>query len=98
MDDKILVRMSCDTPIQPPFQHDGGLISRPLRMPDFKAYAVEVKSPGGGRAENTRPLGAFLRDIMGLNPDNFRVFGPDETRSNRLDALFEVGGQYRRSM
>ncbi len=69
---------------------NGGLVCRPLRMPDFQDYAVSVERPGGGRAENTRPLGTFLRDVMRLNSDNFRVFGPDETRSNKLDALYEV--------
>jgi xylulose-5-phosphate/fructose-6-phosphate phosphoketolase len=63
-----------------------------LRMPDFRSYAVEVKNPGTGRAEATRVLGKMLRDIMQLNTpnNNFLVFGPDETSSNRLEALFEV--------
>ncbi len=71
---------------------NGGLLLRQLRMPDFRDYAVEVPGPGEVQAEATRVLGQFLRDIMKLNMDrrNFRVFGPDETASNRLDALFEV--------
>ena len=61
-------------------------------MPDFRDYAVEVPSPGAVEAEATRVLGYFLRDVMKMNLDrrNFRVFGPDETASNRLDAIFEV--------
>lgn len=71
---------------------NGGLILRQLRMPEFQDYAVEVPRPGVVQAEATRVLGRFLRDIMKMNADrrNFRVFGPDETSSNRLDALFEV--------
>jgi acetate kinase len=69
---------------------NGGLLKRALRLPDYRAYAVTVDSPGGSDAENTRPLGAFLRDVMRANPDNFRVFGPDETTSNRLDAVYEA--------
>jgi xylulose-5-phosphate/fructose-6-phosphate phosphoketolase len=69
---------------------NGGLLRKPLRMPDFRRYAVKVDEPGQVRAENTRPLGQLLRDVMRRNPSNFRVFGPDETKSNRLDALYEV--------
>jgi xylulose-5-phosphate/fructose-6-phosphate phosphoketolase len=69
---------------------NGGLLRRPLRMPDFREYVTEVKQPGRVRAENTRPLGALLRDVMGKNPDNFRVFGPDENTSNRLDAIYKT--------
>jgi phosphoketolase len=69
---------------------NGGVLKRALRMPDFRAYAVPVESPGASHAENTRPLGAFLRDVMRRDPDNFRLFGPDETTSNRLDAVYEV--------
>ena len=69
---------------------NGGLLKRALRLPDFRAYAVAVDAPGGTTAENTRPLGAFLRDVMRANPDNFRVFGPDENTSNRLDAVYEA--------
>jgi xylulose-5-phosphate/fructose-6-phosphate phosphoketolase len=69
---------------------NGGLLLRDLRMPDFREYAVPVPAPGVETAEATRALGRMLRDTMKLNPDNFRVFGPDETASNRLNALFEV--------
>jgi xylulose-5-phosphate/fructose-6-phosphate phosphoketolase len=69
---------------------NGGLLRRPLRMPDFREYAAAVPAPAQLYAENTRPLGALLRDVMRLNGDNFRVFGPDETKSNRLDAIYEV--------
>jgi xylulose-5-phosphate/fructose-6-phosphate phosphoketolase len=71
---------------------NGGLLLRELRLPDFRRYAVEVPKPGVAVAEATRALGRFLRDVMKLNQDqrNFRVFGPDETASNRLDALFEA--------
>jgi xylulose-5-phosphate/fructose-6-phosphate phosphoketolase len=71
---------------------NGGLLLKPLKMPDFRDYAVSVKSPGSETAESTRVMGTFLRDIMKLNQEarNFRVMGPDETNSNRLGALFEV--------
>jgi xylulose-5-phosphate/fructose-6-phosphate phosphoketolase len=71
---------------------NGGILLKDLVMPDFREYAVKVPKPGTGIAEATRVLGKFLRDVMKHNADskNFRVFGPDETASNRLDALFEV--------
>jgi xylulose-5-phosphate/fructose-6-phosphate phosphoketolase len=69
---------------------NGGLLRKPLRRPDFRDYAIPVEKPGQTAAENTRPLGRFLRDIMRQNPDNFRVFGPDENTSNKLDAIYEV--------
>ena len=71
---------------------NGGILLRDLRMPDFREYAVEVPAPGAVEAEATRVLGAFLRDVLRRNADsrNFRVFGPDETASNRLGALFEA--------
>ena len=71
---------------------NGGLLLKPLRLPDFRDYAVELSKPGMHSAESTRVLGYFLRDVMAKNMQskNFRVFGPDETASNRLDALFEV--------
>jgi xylulose-5-phosphate/fructose-6-phosphate phosphoketolase len=74
---------------------NGGLLLKDLRLPDFRDYAVEVPKPGSVTAESTRPLGNMLRDVMRANADasNFRVFGPDETSSNRLDALFEVTGR-----
>lgn len=74
---------------------NGGMLLRDLRMPDFRGYAVSLTKPGIVEGEPTRILGHFLRDIMKLNMDNrnFRVMGPDETASNRLDALFEVTGR-----
>src|SRR6516164_2588238 len=74
---------------------NGGRLLNELRLPDFHNYAVEVSKPGTTTAEATRVLGQFLRDVMRDNEDraNFRVFGPDETASNRLDALFEVTGR-----
>jgi xylulose-5-phosphate/fructose-6-phosphate phosphoketolase len=69
---------------------NGGLLRKPLRMPDFQSYAVKVDKPGQASEENTRPLGRFLRDIMRENMTNFRVFGPDETASNKLDAVYEA--------
>jgi xylulose-5-phosphate/fructose-6-phosphate phosphoketolase len=74
---------------------NGGLLSRELDVPDFRSYAVDVTAPGQPIAEPTRVLGRFLRDVMSANvaTRNFRVFGPDETASNRLEALFEVTGK-----
>ena len=69
---------------------NGGLLRRPLDMPDFRKFAVEVKNPGGTLAGNVPTLGNFLREVMRLNMQNFRVFGPDETQSNKLEALYEV--------
>ena len=71
---------------------NGGLLLKDLRLPDFRNYAVDVQNPGVVVAEATRVLGEMLRDVMKLNQDarNFRVFGPDETASNRLTALFDV--------
>jgi xylulose-5-phosphate/fructose-6-phosphate phosphoketolase len=69
---------------------NGGLLLRELRLPDFRDYAVTVDTPGRGDAEDTRVLGRFLRDVIAANNNqrNFRLFGPDETVSNRLDAVF----------
>ncbi|MBC7778592.1 MAG: phosphoketolase family protein, partial [Proteobacteria bacterium] len=74
---------------------NGGRLLRDLELPDFRAHAVAVPAPGAAFAEATRAMGRFLRDVMRLNEEaaNFRVFGPDETASNRLDALFEVTGR-----
>jgi xylulose-5-phosphate/fructose-6-phosphate phosphoketolase len=71
---------------------NGGILLKDLKMPDFRDYAVRGQKPGRIVAEATRVLGLFLRDVMKRNMDsgNFRVFGPDETASNRLNALFEV--------
>ncbi|MBS0652360.1 MAG: phosphoketolase family protein [Verrucomicrobia bacterium] len=71
---------------------NGGLLLRDLKMPNFRNYAVAVERPGETRAEATRVMGTFLRDVMKLNWEekNFRIFGPDETASNRLTALFDI--------
>jgi xylulose-5-phosphate/fructose-6-phosphate phosphoketolase len=71
---------------------NGGLLLADLELPDFRDYAVRVESPGTSTSEATRVLGTWLRDVMRANAGaaNFRVFGPDETASNRLSALFEV--------
>jgi xylulose-5-phosphate/fructose-6-phosphate phosphoketolase len=69
---------------------NGGVLLRELRLPDFRAYAVEVAKPGTATSEATRVLGAYLRDVIAQNPDNFRLMGPDETVSNRLGAVFEA--------
>jgi xylulose-5-phosphate/fructose-6-phosphate phosphoketolase len=73
---------------------NGGLLKKALRLPDFRDYAIAVDQPGQIEAENTRPLGAFLRDIMKANPRNFRVFGPDENTSNKLSAVYEVSKKF----
>src|SRR5512132_1765387 len=69
---------------------NGGLLLRELALPDFRDYAVDVPKPGTTTGEATRVLGAFLRDVIAHNRENFRLFGPDETASNRLGAVFEV--------
>ncbi|PFG42279.1 xylulose-5-phosphate/fructose-6-phosphate phosphoketolase [Isoptericola jiangsuensis] len=69
---------------------NGGLLLKDLRLPDFREYGVDVPAPGGAVAEATRVLGQWLTDVVRLNPDNFRIFGPDETASNRLQAVYEV--------
>ncbi len=71
---------------------NGGLLLRDLKLPDFEKYAVEVKKPGTVDAESTGIMGKYLRDVMKLNDEhsNFRLFGPDETASNRLSAVFEA--------
>ena len=67
---------------------NGGVLRKPLRLPNFRDYACKVERPGETSAENTRPLGWFLRDIMRQNMESFRVFGPDETTSNKLDDIY----------
>ncbi|WP_233495657.1 phosphoketolase [Geodermatophilus sp. TF02-6] len=69
---------------------NGGVLLKPLRMPDFRDYAVEVPEPGSGAVEATRVLGTFLRDVMRRNATQFRVFAPDENNSNRLGAVLEA--------
>jgi xylulose-5-phosphate/fructose-6-phosphate phosphoketolase len=69
---------------------NGGLLKKALRVPDFREYGIAVEKPGTAEAENCRPLGVFLRDVMKRNMHNFRVFGPDENTSNKLNAVYEV--------
>jgi xylulose-5-phosphate/fructose-6-phosphate phosphoketolase len=69
---------------------NGGRLKKALRLPDFRNYAAKVDKPAKSQAENTHPLGVFLGELMKRNANNFRVFGPDETRSNKLDAIFAV--------
>lgn len=71
---------------------NGGVVLHDLRMPDFREYAVAVSAPGSVEASDTHTLGEFLRDVISFNRDqrNFRIFGPDETLSNRLNSVFEV--------
>ncbi len=69
---------------------NGGELLRDLRLPDFRDYAVDVPAPGATFSEATRKLGELLRDVIRLNPETFRVMGPDETASNRLQAVFEA--------
>jgi len=73
---------------------NGGRIKKNLRLPDFREYAAKFDKPGTTSAENTRPLGAMLRDVMKANMDNFRVFGPDENSSNKLDAIYQVAKKF----
>jgi xylulose-5-phosphate/fructose-6-phosphate phosphoketolase len=69
---------------------NGGELTRDLVLPDFRTYAVDTQGHGATFAEATRVLGTYLRDVMRRNPSNFRLFGPDETASNRLDAVFDA--------
>ena len=73
---------------------NGGVLKKSLRLPDFREYGCNVDKPGTTMAENTRPLGNFLRDVMKRNIHTFRVFGPDETTSNKLDAIYEVSKKF----
>ena len=73
---------------------NGGLLKKALRLPDFRSYALKDDKPGRIEAENTRPLGAFLRDVMRANMDRFRVFGPDENTSNKLHDIYEVSKKF----
>ena len=70
---------------------NGGILTKALRLPDFREYGPAVTAPAAAEVENTPPLGRFLRDVIRRNPDNFRVFGPDETTSNKLQAVYEAG-------
>jgi xylulose-5-phosphate/fructose-6-phosphate phosphoketolase len=69
---------------------NGGLLRKTLHLPDFRQYAVAAVTPGMVEISNTYPLGVFLRDMMQANPNNFRLFGPDETASNQLQAVYEA--------
>ena len=69
---------------------NGGMLLKDLRLPDFREYAVDVPVPGGSMSEAPRVLGDWLTDVIRLNPDNFRIFGPDETASNRLQSVFQT--------
>ncbi|MFW7413771.1 phosphoketolase [Demequina sp. SO4-18] len=71
-------------------ESNGGLVLRDLKMPDFRDFAVDVPNPGAGPAEATKQLGMFLKAIIEKNPDNFRIFAPDELASNRLQSVLEV--------
>jgi len=73
---------------------NGGRLKKALRLPDFREYGIECTKPGKTKAENTPPLGAFLRDTMKLNMKNFRVFAPDENTSNKLDAIYAVSKKF----
>ncbi len=73
---------------------NGGLIRKDLKMPDFRTYGIAVDKPGQVEAMNTKPLGIFLRDVMKCNMNSFRVFGPDENTSNKLDAIYEVSKKF----
>jgi xylulose-5-phosphate/fructose-6-phosphate phosphoketolase len=72
---------------------NGGVLLRDLHLPDFREYGVPVERPGTVSSEATRVLGRFLRDVVRANPDNFRVFGPDETASNRLGDILSATGR-----
>ncbi|WP_448073341.1 phosphoketolase family protein [Georgenia yuyongxinii] len=69
---------------------NGGLVLKDLRIPDWRDFAIDVKTPGSPMTEATRVLGSFLTEVVRLNPDNFRIFGPDETASNRLQDVYSV--------
>lgn len=74
---------------------NGGLLLRDLRTPDFRDYAVDIPAPGEVEAQDMYVLGTYVRDVMKLNMEsrNFRIFAPDETASNRLQAVFDVTGR-----
>ena len=73
---------------------NGGVLRKALRLPDFRDYAIQVDAPGNIETENVPPLGKFLRDVMKMNTNNFRVFGPDETTSNKLQAVYEAAKKF----
>ena len=69
---------------------NGGIDPRPLIMPDWKKYTLQFEKPGSVKAEDMTELGKFVREIIEKNPENFRIFGPDETKSNRLNQVFKT--------
>jgi xylulose-5-phosphate/fructose-6-phosphate phosphoketolase len=73
---------------------NGGILKKALRLPSFCDYAVKIDRPGASEAENVAPLGTFLRDVMKLNMTNFRVFGPDENTSNKLQAIYQAAKKF----
>jgi xylulose-5-phosphate/fructose-6-phosphate phosphoketolase len=73
---------------------NGGHLKKTLRLPDFRTFAAQFDKPGQVEAENTKPLGKFLRDVMKLNPDSFRVFSPDENTSNKLDDIYAASKKF----
>jgi len=73
---------------------NGGILKKALRLPPFSEYAVQVDRPGAIEVENVAPLGTFLRDVMKLNMTNFRVFGPDENTSNKLQAIYQAAKKF----
>jgi xylulose-5-phosphate/fructose-6-phosphate phosphoketolase len=73
---------------------NGGQLKKTLRLPDFRTYGAKFEKPGRLETENTRPLGKFLRDVMKLNMNSFRIFSPDENTSNKLDAVYEVSKKF----
>ncbi|HEY4426487.1 MAG TPA: phosphoketolase family protein [Pyrinomonadaceae bacterium] len=73
---------------------NGGELKKHLRLPDFRTYAAKFDKPAQVELENTKPLGKFLRDVMKLNMDTFRVFSPDENTSNKLDAIYEASKKF----
>src|SRR6185369_16381794 len=73
---------------------NGGLLKKSLRLPDFREYGIKFEKPAQIEAENTRPLGVFLRDVMKANMNAFRVFSPDENSSNKLDAIYEASKKF----
>ncbi|KAK2025078.1 XFP domain-containing protein [Colletotrichum zoysiae] len=70
---------------------NGGLLRKPLKLPDFKNYAIKVDKPGGTNAASMNNMATYLRDVVALNQKSFRLFGPDETESNKLGAVYEAG-------
>jgi xylulose-5-phosphate/fructose-6-phosphate phosphoketolase len=73
---------------------NGGHLKKPLKLPDYRGYGANFAKPAQTLVENTRPLGAFLRDVMKANMDRFRVFGPDENTSNKLQDIYEVSKKF----